>query len=170
VFKAQLFEIPLAIVVSLLFWSFIWKMGEIPSAAYPFAQEFWPIRAVQNCIWRTATTSGNTFFLNAIKWKVIFGGAAFGLAGFALLSFFGLPVMIVYGIITGMARPNPFDAVLMLLAAVLGRYLFSRWFGRERWRRYTYVLGAGFACGYGLGGLAPIAVRLIAAAISQLPY
>lgn len=169
VFKSQLFEIPLALLVGLLFWSFIWKMGEIPSAEYPHAMRFWPIQAVQECIWRTATTSGNAFFLEAIKWNVILGGLIFGLAGFAVLSFFKLPILLIYGVIGGMWA-NPFDALPMLIAAMVGRYYFSRKYGRERWRRYSYVLAAGFGCGFGLGSLAPISLRLIAAAISQLPF
>ncbi len=36
-FKAQLFEIPLALAISMLFWSIIWRMGEIPSSNYPNA-------------------------------------------------------------------------------------------------------------------------------------
>jgi hypothetical protein len=169
VFKAQLFEIPLALFIGVVFWSFIWKMGEIPSAEYPHAMRFWPIEAVQQCIWRTATTSGNAFFLSAIKWKVIFSGLTFGVVGFTVLSFFHLPVLLIYGFIGGLVG-NPFDAIPMLVAALIGRYYFSRRFGRERWRRYTYVLMAGYGCGFGLGGLAPISLRLIAAAISQLPF
>lgn len=169
IFKAQLFEIPLALAVGLLFWSFIWKMGEIPSAEYPYAARFWPIRAVQDCVWRTATTSGNAFFLRAIKWDVIFAGTAFGVVGYTVLAFFGLPVILIYGIVSGMVA-NPFDAFPMLLAACIGRYYLSRKFGRQRWRRYSYVLSAGFGCGFGLGSLGPIALRLIAAAVSQLPF
>jgi hypothetical protein len=145
-------------------------MGEIPSAEYPFAQEFWPVHAVQDCVWRTATTSGNAFFLNAIEWRVITAGAVFGVASFAVVSFLQLPVLILYGIIGGLAAMKPGRGFIMMIGACLGRYYFSPRFGRERWRRYTYVLSAGFTCGFGLGSLAPIAVRLIAAAISHMPY
>jgi len=54
-FKAQLFVLPLAVFCSLFFWSFIWRMGEIPSQAYPYAAQFWPPRAFMACFWRTAT-------------------------------------------------------------------------------------------------------------------
>ncbi|HUW32553.1 MAG TPA: peptide transporter, partial [Planctomycetota bacterium] len=67
IIKAHIFIVPVAIVSSLFFWSFIWKMGEIPSATYPYATKFWPMRAFWQCFWATATTTGNEYFLSTIK-------------------------------------------------------------------------------------------------------
>ena len=168
-FKAQLFIIPLSVFCSLFFWSFIWKMGPIPSAAYPYAMRFWPMRAVQTCFWWTATTTGNAFFLGAMKPKFIFCGLAYGMIAYPVLAAFHIPTMLLYGTIRGLVG-SPFDAIPELTAALMGRYYFARKFGPENWRRYTPVLAAGFGCGMGLVSMVCIAVKLISTAVSQMPF
>jgi len=168
-FKAQLFMIPVAIASSLLFWSFIWKMGQIPSTSYPYAIRFWPQRAFWDCFWRTATTSGNAYFLQAIKPVFVGYGAVFALIVYVVLSLFGLPTLLLYGIIGGL-QADPMNAVPLLTAAMIGRYYFTKRFGEDNWRKYTPILMAGFSCGYGLIGMVSIAVSLISKAVSQMPF
>jgi len=169
IFKLQLYMIPLAIGSSLLFWSLIWKMGEIPSSAYPYAMRFWPQTAFWQCFWRTATTTGNDYFMQAInKWTVL-GGASFALVTYSVLSLFHLPTLLLYGVITGI-QAEPTNAVPMLIAAMVGRYYFAKRFGPENWRRYTPILAAGYGCGFGLIGMVSVAVTLISKAVSQMPF
>ncbi len=40
---------------SFLFWSMIWKLGPIPSSAYPFVQKMWPFNATMRAIWVKST-------------------------------------------------------------------------------------------------------------------
>ncbi len=169
IFKAQFFYIPLAIFCSIFFWSFIWRMGEIPSAAYPYAMRFWPLQAVNRCFWMTATTSGNAFFLEAMKPKYMMFGLTYGLVAYAVLASIGWPTLLVYGTIRGLAG-SPFDAIPELTAALVGRYYFAKKFGPENWRKYTPILAAGYGCGIGLISMVCIAIKLIATAVSQLPY
>ncbi|HUS59389.1 MAG TPA: peptide transporter [Planctomycetota bacterium] len=168
-FKAQLFMIPVALVSSLLFWSFIWKMGQIPSAAYPYANQFWRQGAFWQCFWRTATTTGSDFFLETIKPWFVLAGGGFALITYTVLSLFGLPTLLLYGIINGLGG-DPMNAIPMLGAALVGRYYFARKFGAENWKKYTPILLAGFACGYGLIGMVSIAVSLISKAVTQMPF
>jgi hypothetical protein len=82
----------------------------------------------------------------------------------------GLPVMLLWGFIGGMAK-LPHDQFPMLLGAVLGRYVFApRFGGQQKWKRYTPVLAAGFACGMGLIGMAAISLRLLKSAVSTKPW
>ena len=168
-FKAQLFMIPIGIASSLLFWSLIWKMGEIPSGAYPYAMRFWPQNAFWQCFWRTATTTGNEFFLSAIKRDIVIGGTVFAVGSFALLSIFRLPTLLIYGII-GSTGADPTNAIPMLFAALAGRYYFAKKFGTGNWRKYTPILAAGYGCGFGLIGMVSIAISLISKAVSQMPF
>jgi len=168
-FKAQLFEIPLAIVCSLFFWSIIWKMGEIPSYAYPYAMRFWPIQAVTTCFWRTATTTGNAFFLEVMKPKYMACGFSYAMLMYPLLRFLRFPEYLLWGSIRGLLG-NPFDWVPELLAALVGRYYFQKKFGEDKWRRYTPILAAGYGCGIGLIGMVSIAVKLVSTATLQLPF
>lgn len=168
-YKAMTLAIPLAVLVGVLFWSFIWKMGEIPSAAYPFAAEFWPRDAFQMCVWWTATTTGNDFFLSVVKPSLIIAGFAYVMISYPVMIVLGLPQLFLWGTIRGLAG-NPMDFTPEFGAALLGRYYFAKKFGEKNWRQYTPILAAGYGCGIGLVGMTCIAIKLIASAISQLPY
>ncbi len=168
IFKAQVFLLPLAVATSLLFWSFLYRISDIPED-YPYAMRFWPRNATVRAFWMTATTTGNAFFLKAIKWRFIGAGAGYGLILYPILRLVGAPTLFVYGSITGVVG-DPAMWFPMFFGAVLGRYYFARVFGRERWSEYTPILSAGFACGMGLVGMGSIAVRLIAKAVTMVPF
>lgn len=55
ILKAEVFMIPLILLTSFMYWSYIWKLAPIPSDAYPHAQLFWPLRALQRSVWITST-------------------------------------------------------------------------------------------------------------------
>ncbi len=55
ILKAEIFMVPLVLVTSFFYWSYIWKLAPIPSEAYPYAQTFWPLTALQNSVWYTST-------------------------------------------------------------------------------------------------------------------
>ncbi|OGG54705.1 MAG: hypothetical protein A3F84_27635 [Candidatus Handelsmanbacteria bacterium RIFCSPLOWO2_12_FULL_64_10] len=55
ILKAEVFMVPLVLVTSFFYWSYIWKLAPIPSESYPYAQVFWPLRALQSCVWFTST-------------------------------------------------------------------------------------------------------------------
>ncbi|MFO8006834.1 MAG: peptide transporter [Candidatus Brocadiia bacterium] len=168
IFKAQLFLLPLAVVTSLLFWSFLYKISDIPGD-YPYAMRFWPRDATVRAFWMTATTTGNAFFLKAIKWRFIGAGAAYGLVLYPVLRLIGAPTLFVYGTIQGIVG-DPAMSFPMVTGALLGRYYMAKVFGREQWREYTPVLAAGFACGMGLVGMGCVAIRLIANAVTMVPF
>jgi hypothetical protein len=43
------------LVVSFLYWSMIWRLGPIPSSAYPFVQMMWPFSATMRSLWIKTT-------------------------------------------------------------------------------------------------------------------
>ena len=75
-------------------------------------------------------------------------GIALGL--YAVLSFFGLPVLLVYGLIRGLDQSTPDVIVPQFVGALFGRYYFEKWFGKTDWPQYRIVFFAGYGCGVGL--------------------
>ncbi|MFC1735422.1 hypothetical protein ACFL1X_04850 [Candidatus Hydrogenedentota bacterium] len=53
--KAEILMIPVALICSLFFWAFLWKLQPIPSSAYPFAAKIWPNLALYQCLWASST-------------------------------------------------------------------------------------------------------------------
>ena len=47
--KADLLTVPLGLVLSFVFWAFIWHASAIPSENFPFAQEMWDLQAKKTC-------------------------------------------------------------------------------------------------------------------------
>lgn len=168
--KAEVLTFPLIIVCSFLFWSYIWGLAEIPSVMYPYAQKFWHLIAMQQCLWFSSTTSqGGTAFMEAIRGRYIAGGFGVGVAALISFSLLGWPVMFIYGFIRGLGQ-LPHFLLPEIFGALLGRYYFEKRFGQKQWRQYAPVLAAGFACGMGLIAMIAISGALIKQSIAQLPY
>jgi hypothetical protein len=167
--KAELLIVPVSLICSFIFWTFFWKISPIPSAQYPFTARLWPVAARNSYLFFTANTESNPLLLQALKPNLIIGGTAAGLILFTVLSRFGFPLQFFYGFIGGVAN-FPHAVLPVFLGAILGRYVFRKKFGEERWRRYVPVLGAGFACGMGLSGMVAVALALIAKAATNLPF
>jgi hypothetical protein len=53
--KAELTMVPIVLVASFLYSSYIWKLAPVPSASYPYAQLMWRLNAYQTCLWFTGT-------------------------------------------------------------------------------------------------------------------
>jgi hypothetical protein len=55
IIKAEVLMVPIVLVSTFLYSSYLWKLAPIPSASYPYAQEMWRLRAMQACLWYTGT-------------------------------------------------------------------------------------------------------------------
>lgn len=169
--KAQALIVPLSLLLSFLFWGFIWKSGAIPSDAFPFAQKMWDLRARNAVLLYSATldTAGATpLFFQALKPPFIATGFGVTVAGFGLLSLFHLPVMAVYGFLQGIGNV-PHTFVPLVVGAFIGRFYFRRKFGEKRFLQMAPVLAAGYGTGIGLIALLGVAINLIVSAVSSSP-
>jgi len=172
VVKAELFLLVLMLIFSFVYWSFFWKGSEIPSSQYPYAQLYWPVNAFYTCLWATATDPnqhGSSFLLQSIKFPVIGYAGGGALALYLLLGAFKVPALWFYGLAGGFNSATT-GAIPMFIGAILGRYYFARRFGVDRWRQYTPVLAAGYACGVGLIGMVSIGLTIIFKAVRSLPF
>ena len=178
--KAELVAIPILFVLSGLFWAFIWRSGPIPSDAYPYAQVNWEYAAKNNVLLYSSTfvapgedpaskNLADSEFMKAIHPEVIGAGAGFTVVGFAIVSVFGLPVLLIYGFIRGLGQ-FPHIMALEIVGAMLGRFYFQKKYGRIEFLRMVPTVLAGYFTGVGLASMATIALNLIKNAVSGAPF
>lgn len=53
--KAELFMLPIIFSVSIMYWTFLWRMAPIPSESYPYAQLMWPLKAFDTALYYSST-------------------------------------------------------------------------------------------------------------------
>jgi hypothetical protein len=172
--------LPILFILSFLFWSFIWKSDAVPSEVFPAAQINWELRAKNDILLMSSTfvapnedpankRIGDSEFMKAIHPKVIGGAFGFTMILYTILSVFGLPVTLVYGMIRGFGQV-PHTYMLEVFGALLARYYLHKKYGPQNFLRAAPTLMAGYFTGVGLIGMATIAMRLMKAAISSAPF
>ena len=167
--KTQLVTIPIVIVASIIFSQLLWKMAEVPSAAYPYAQKMWDLNAKNMCLTFSSTMEGGSLFMEALRAKYVAAGLASGTIFYAILSVLGLPTLLVFGLVRGLGQGTPSFVLLELLGALVGRFYFRRRFG-DIWMKYTPVLLAGFSCGMGLVGMVAVSFTILNKMMAPLMY
>ncbi len=169
IIKAELLLLPLSLVCGFVFWSLVWQMEPIPSPTFQYAQTYWHLIALRQCLWYSATLGGETLFDQAIKGWWIAG--SFVMAGglFGVMSWLGWPISLVYGFVRGLGG-LPHLLIPEMAGALLARYWLEPRFGTQQWRQYAPVLLAGYACGMGLVGMSAVAIALISKSVTQLHY
>lgn len=160
---------PILIVAGFVYWQFLWKLAEIPSVQYPYAQKFWQLSALQQSLWYTATAEGNAYLLKALKPPVIATSFVGATVAYGLFTVFRLPITFIYGFIRGLGS-LPLQIIPEIFGALLAQFYFIPKYGAKQWKLYATVLMAGFSCGMGLIGMACIAIAMIQRSVSQLPF
>ena len=158
--KTQLLTVPIIVIASLVFSQLLWKMAEIPSEAYPFAQKMWDLQAKTMCLTMSSTMEGGSLFFEAWRWKYCGIGLAFGTGIYMVLALLGGPTLMVFGLLRGFGLGTPAYATFELLGALLGRFYFRKKFG-NMWMKYTPLLLAGYACGMGLVAMVGMAFAIL---------
>ena len=169
IIKSEIVVFPIVMTASLLFSQFIWRLAPIPSSAYPFAQEIWHLQALNTLLMQSSTLEGNAAFYQALNIAYVGAGVGLGVVTYAILTLFGLPIMLVYGMVRGLGQTLPHAIILEVAGALLGRFFFLKRYG-AMWRQYAPVLLAGFSCGMGLTGMFAMGVTLILKSLGRLAY
>jgi hypothetical protein len=104
-----------------------------------------------------------------LNWAYVGAGTMLGIVTYVVLTLFGLPIMLVYGMVRGLGQSMPHGLILEVVGAFLGRFFFLKRYG-AMWRQYAPVLLAGFSCGMGLTGMFAMGVTLILKSLGRLPY
>ncbi|MBU4199732.1 MAG: peptide transporter [Kiritimatiellae bacterium] len=158
--KTMLVTIPIIVVASLIFSQMLWGMAEVPSAAYPFAQKMWDLQAKMTCLTMSATLEGGSLFFEAWRWTYFLIGLVFGVGAYMILVFFGMPTLMVFGLLRGFGQGSPAPMLFELVGALLGRFYFRKKFG-AMWMKYVPVILAGYACGMGLVAMVGISIAIL---------
>lgn len=166
---AHLLIMPILLISGILVWHFIWKIAPIPSAQYPFAQTWWPIYALNECLWKTSLRDGSSEMLQAIRGDYVATGFTGSLAIYGLLWLAKMPSMWYYGIVGGIGA-DPGMMIPRLIGAIIGRFYMIKRFGLKRWFMFNPVLAAGFTCGVGLIGMGTVAIALVSKAVIVKPF
>ena len=169
IIKAELFVFPVVMIASLFFSQFIWQLAPVPSSSYPYAQELWHLQALNTLLMQTSTLEGNSLFYQALNANYVFSGLGFGIITYMILTLFGLPVLLIYGVVRGLGQSTPHGIILEITGALMGRYYFLKKYGKM-WRQYAPVLLAGFSCGMGLTGMFAMGFALILKSLSRLAF
>lgn len=169
IIKAELLVLPVVLVASLLFSQYIWRLAPIPSVQYPYAQELWHLQALNTLLLQSATLEGDSPFFQALNFTYAGWGMGLGVATYALLASFKLPIMLIYGVTRGLGQSTPHGILLEVIGAFVGKYYFMKKYGLT-WRQYAPVLLAGFSCGMGLMGMLAMGFTLIMRSLRSLAY
>ena len=150
--KAEAFILPVVIISTLIFSQFIWRIAPVPSSAFPFANQYWEQIAYRSALFMSSTLPGGEHgpFYEAFHWSYLFIGLALALTIYFTLSFFGLPILLVYGIIRGLDQSTSDVILPQFVGALFGKYYFEKKFGKKDWPNYRIVFFAGYGCGVGL--------------------
>ncbi len=170
VIKAELIIFPIMIIGTVMFSQFIWSIDSVPSEMFPYANEFWELRAYQQGLIFTATLPGEAAspFQEAFVPLYLAAGFAIALSVYGILAYFGLPIFLVYGVVRGLDQSIPHAIFPMFIGALLGRFLFRKWYG-DHWPQYRIVFAAGFTAGIGLVTMFSLGIVFMSRSAIQLP-
>ena len=168
--KTELLIYPIMMLGTILFSQFIWQIDNVPSEMFPYANEFWELRAYQQGLIYSATLPGEAAspFREAFHPSYLVGGFALALTVYAILNHFGLPLFLVYGVVRGLDQSVPHAIIPMFIGALIGRFGCRRWFG-DKWPQYRIVFLAGFTAGVGLISMLSLGVVFMSKSVIKLP-
>ncbi len=169
--KAEAFVLPITIVSLIVFSHFIWRIAPVPSSAFPYAEKFWELESYRQGLFISSTLPGNehSVFAEAFKPLYVACGLSIALALYATMSFLGLPILMVYGVVRGLDQSQPMVIVPQFIGAMLGRYYFKKRFG-SMWAQYIIVFYAGYQAGTGLITMLSLGLVFMSKAVIQSAY
>jgi hypothetical protein len=169
IIKAELLLFPIVTVGMLLFAQFLWSMGNVPGAMFPYANKYWELSAFNQALTWTATmpNAGQSAFQQAFHPGVLALGFGLATSLYGVLSHFGLPIMLVFGLVRGLDSSLPGSIVPMMVGALIGRYILAKRYG-ENWPQIRIVFAAGVAAGIGLVTLLGLGFVLMSKSVIKL--
>ena len=103
------------------------------------------------------------------KATLVLAGLLLALGAYAGMSYLGLPVLLVYGVIRGLDQSTPAAILPQFVGAMLGRFYFAKKFG-EQWKQYIIVFFAGYSCGVGLVMMLSLGIVFMTKSVFQSTF
>ncbi len=169
IWKVDALLYPIIMLASIGFASFIFTLGDIPSAAYPYTMEIWEFNAKNAALIYSSTLGYYSPFSEAFRLSYIAIGTITGMISFGAFAFFSAPTTLCYGIVRGFNQTMPHSAIPQFIGAVLGQFVFRRKYG-ENWKRSIIVVSAGYFVGSGLISMLCVGIVFLSKSSSALPY
>ena len=163
--KTLALTVPVVVIASLMASEMLWRMAPVPSSAYPFTERMWELNLRNWAVMITATQEGGSQFLEALHAEYALWGFLSGSGLFAVLSALGMPIMLIFGAVWGLAQSNPGAMFCSALGALLARFHFKRVHG-DMWLKYMVTVMAGFGCGMGVTSMVAMAFNVIVRMLS----
>ncbi len=158
--KTILLTLPIIVIASLVTSEILWRMAPIPSSAYPWTEKMWELQLRNFCLMLTSTQEGGSQFLEALHFDYAVWGFASGSALFFILSSLGMPIMLIFGAVWGLAQSSPGAIFCTMAGALVGRFFFKPKF-KDMWLKYMVVIMAGFGCGMGITSMIAMSFNVI---------
>lgn len=169
IWKVDALLFPIILISMVGFSSFIFSLGPIPSAAYPYTMEIWEFNAKNAALIYSSTLGYYSPFSEAFRLSYIAIGTVTGLISFGTFAFFEAPTTLCYGIVRGFNQTLPHSVVPQFIGALLGQFVFRKKFG-ENWKRSIIVVSAGYFVGSGLISMLCVGIVFLSKSSSALPY
>ena len=163
--KTLALTIPIVVIASLMASEMLWRMAPVPSSAYPFTEMMWELRLRQWAVMITATQEGGSQFLESLHLDYALWGLLSGSTLFAVLSAVGMPIMLIFGAVWGLAQSNPGAMFCTVIGALIGRFHFKKKYG-SMWLKYMVTIVAGFGCGMGITSMIAMSFNVIVRMLS----
>ncbi len=170
--KAEIFVFPIVVVATILFGQMIWRIAPVPSGTFQYANKMWEVEAYRQGLLYSSTIAGSSAtsaFAESFRWEYLIAGLSIAIVAYLVLRGFGLPMLLVYGLIRGWDQSTTEVILPQFIGALLGRYYFAKKFG-ERWPQYRVVFFVGYTCGVGLIAMLSLGIVFIAKSVFQSPY
>ncbi|MEM2273656.1 MAG: hypothetical protein QXX56_05545, partial [Candidatus Bathyarchaeia archaeon] len=162
-FKMWWIFLPVGIIVGFLFTQLFWWMAPIPSGRYPATEIFWPMSAVNECLWIRGLQRG--LFLP--EW--LFGAFTVGAILAAAFELSGASKVIPFiSFVAGTGTVTPYAVTYgigLAIRLILCKLLGTKWFEERK-----QMFSAGIMMGYSIAAIVGIAITLIINSIWVLPY
>jgi hypothetical protein len=129
----------------------------------------WDLQLRNQCILYTSTLEGGSQFMEALHGEYVLWGLGTGSVLFAVLSACGLPIMLIYGAVLGLAQSNPGAMFCTMVGACVGRFYFKRKY-KDMWLKYMVVILAGFGCGMGITSMIAMSFNVITRMLSPTSW
>lgn len=160
-YKAYVILIPVAVLVSFIFWSIFWLMAPMPSSFYPWTAIYWPVSSLTTslfisrafAIFKPDVIVGTA----AVTWLIVQG------VDLLKISFFS-PI----GFLAGVTSLPPYSLAYMI-GALAGKYLEGK-MGKDKWEARRSVMIAGVMCGEALAIATAIAITIIGKVVTTKPF
>jgi hypothetical protein len=159
-------------VATILFSHLIWRIAPVPSGSFQYASKMWEVEAYRQGLIYSSTTGGagaTSAFAQAFDVRFLLAGLIIAVTAFLVLRGFGLPILLVYGVIRGLDQSTTEVILPQFIGALLGRYYFRKKFG-EMWPQYRVVFFVGYSAGVGLIAMLSLGIVFIAKSVFQAPY